>query len=319
MSLVALRAAVVGHIAESVTAFRTVQAHGGSFNREELARIALQSPACLVAVMGGELERHAGQPVATPTIFAFIVTRGSSAEKRDEAALVLVEAVAGLVVNNGWDYADAQAPDNMRIENLYSGDIDKQGIALWSVSWQQQTDIGVYDDSDLGYLHQVHAEWDLVPADGQIDAEQTIQLTGDFMSAYGNLNIGTPAATSIGTPDTYVKAAGTFALNLYKDMDMPVTGRLRHTGTVAKPFLATASVSVTVGTDAKVTLAFAKGGVVDTDSEIEQECTVAGGAEAFSLKHIFSLDENEYVEIWIKADTAIAATLTKADLVLAAT
>lgn len=314
-----MRAAVVGHIAESVTAFRTVQAHGGSFNREELARIALQSPACLVAVMGGELERHAGQPVASPTIFAFIVTRGSSAEKRDEAALVLVEAVAALVVNNGWDYADAQAPDNMRIENLYSGDIDKQGVALWSVSWQQQLDIAIYDDSDLPYLHLVETDWDLVPADGQIDAEQSIRLGGDFMSVYGNMNIDTPAATSIGAPGAYVKAAGTFALNLYESVDMPVNGRLRHTGSVAKPFLATASLSVTVDTDGKVTLAFAKGGVVDTDSEIEQECTIAGGAEAFSLKHIFSLAENEYIEVWIKADTAMGATLTKADVVIAST
>jgi len=319
VSLVDLRAAVVSHIAESVTAFRTVQAHGGSFNREELARIALQSPACLVAIMGGQLERQGGQPVANPYIFAFVVTRGTSDEKRDKAALVLVEAVAGLVVRNGWSYAHARAPDSMRIENLYSGDIDKQGIALWSVSWQQQVDIAIYDPSDLPYLHEVHAEWDLVPADGQIDTEQMVQVGGEFMSVYGNMNIDTPAATSIGTPDTYVKAAGTYALNLAESVDMPVNGRLRHTGAVAKPFLATASLSVTVDTDAKVTLAFAKGGVVDTDSEIEQECTLAGGAEAFSLKHIFSLDENEYVEVWIKADAAIGATLTKADVVIAST
>ena len=83
MSLVALRTAIVSHIGAQVSAFQVVRSYGGTFNRTELKRIALKSPACLISVLGGDLERHAGQPVAHPTIAAFVVTRGTSEIKRD--------------------------------------------------------------------------------------------------------------------------------------------------------------------------------------------------------------------------------------------
>ena len=139
------------------------------------------------------------------------------------------------------------------------------------------------------------------------------------MSAYGHMYTSTPVATAIAVIDTYQKAAGTTTLKLADDVDMPVTGRLRHIGVVAKPMLVTGDCSVQVDGDALVTLALAKDGVVDEDTRVEEQLTVAGGVETMSLKGVMSLDENEYAEIWVKADDTVNVTLTTANVVLAAT
>ncbi len=322
MSIAGLRAAVIADLEANVSGFQVFGGYGGTFNRDELKRIALKSPACLVSVLGGTVQREGGEPTCNLTMSAFIITRGTSQQLRDEDVLVLVEPVAARVARNGWKYECSRAPEGVRIDNLYTGEIDKLGVALWSVTWIQRLDIDVFDpDAEpLADFHTLYFDTDLAPRDGVIEAEGLVVLGGEFMSAYGQAHIDTPSATAIATADTYVKASGSTTLKLADDVDMPVDNRLRHTGPVAKPFLATASFSVTVDQDAKVTLCFAKGGTPDTDSEVEQEITVAGGAEAFSLKHIVSLDQNEYIEVWVKSDAGpMGVTLTKANVVLAAT
>ena len=135
MTMLGLRAAVISKIDSSITAFQTVQGHGGKFDKKELLRIATKSPAALVTVLGGPVERESGQGAADLTVVIFIVTRGDASTQRDSAVLILAEAVAGLAVGNEWGYADAQAPLGIRMDNLYSGEIDRTGVALWSVSW----------------------------------------------------------------------------------------------------------------------------------------------------------------------------------------
>ena len=206
----------------------------------------------------------------------------------------------------------------MAIRNLYSGLIDREGVALWSVTWSQYADLNIFDAEGLDDLKSVQLDWDLAPADGVIDSQQIVYLWSELMSAYGNLNVSSSAATAVAVAGTYVKAAGTTALNLSSDMDMPQVNRLRHTGTVAKPFFVSASASVLVSADAKVTLALAKNGTVDEHTAIEQKCTLAGGAEAFSIKSLVSLDENDYVEVWLTADNTVNVTLEKLHLIAAA-
>lgn len=323
-SMVGLRDAIVTNIAAEIPAFQVVRPYGGTFNREELQRLALKAPACLLVMMGGNIDREGGSPILDGSdIIAFIVTRGSSETKRDEAAIVLSELVAGLAARNSWLWQCARAPEGIQIQNLYSGAIDKLGVALWAVKWSQRLDIDVFDPGSDGEnlpdFHSLYTDYDLAPADGVIEFKQTIQVGGEFMSAYGHMYVSTPVATAIAVSDTYQKAAGTTTLKLADDVDMPVVGRLRHTGVIAKPFLVTVDLSVEVDADAKVTLVIAKGGTPDENTEVEEEMTLAGGVEAISLDGLFSLDENEYVEVWVKADSTIGVTITKANVVIAAT
>lgn len=319
MSLVALRDSIISSIDAEIATFKAVLPHGGKFDKEELKRIALQSPAALVAVMAGPVEREGGEAMCDAIFTVFVITKGSSQTQRETAVIALAQEVGKLAVHDSWAYEHARAPTGVRLDNLYAGEIDRMGVALWAVSWSQYTAIAPFDFDSLDWLHTVHADYDFAPKDGVVDSEQIIQVGGDFMSAYGHLNVSTAIATAIAAPDTYQKAAGTTALKLASDVDMPVDGRLRHTGTVLKPFLATASGSVVVDTDERVTLAFAVNGTVDEDTAVELDLTVAEGAEAFSLKSVVNLDENDYVELWVKAASAIGVTITKSNLVLAAT
>jgi hypothetical protein len=324
MSLVGLRQAVVDSIAASfgpdgtTPVFRAVQTHGGKFNSDELKRLASKAPAALVALMGGPITREGGtQAVGKTALVVFILTRGDSETKRDADALVLSEAVVGLMVKNDWDYADAQAPMEMAMANLYSGVIDRIGMALWSVGWSQANDLAIVDTSDLPLFHHGNVKWDLADMDGVVDMEDDIWVNGEFMSAYGQIYVSTAAPTSIAAIDTYQKAMGTTTLKTTPaavDFDMPATNRLRHIGTVVKPILVGASGSLTVSADAKVTLA-----VVDETTEQEIECTLAEGAEPFSLRGLFNLNANEYTEVWVKADATVNVTLTKLSMVAAAT
>jgi glutamine cyclotransferase len=53
------------------------------------------------------------------------------------AALDYAEAVMRTVKLNRWGLDNAQKPERLAADNLFSGQLDRKGIALWAVSWQQ--------------------------------------------------------------------------------------------------------------------------------------------------------------------------------------
>ncbi len=320
MSLTGLQSAIVTSIDTTITTLRTVQQHGGRFDAQELRRYALRAPAALVACLGGPISRDvASHSSCKAKIAVFVVTHGNSAVARNTDALTFCESIAGMAALNTWDYVDAQAPLDIRIDNLYGSSIDETGSALWAVTWTQASDIDVYDDSALDEFHTANTKWDLWPADGTIDAEDLLLIWGQFMSAYGHIYVSSAAATSVATPGTYVKAAGTTTLKLADEFDMPADMRIRHTGTPTRPTLVTASCSVTVASDCKVTVALAENGVLDANTAQEQELTAAGGAMSFDVKGVLSLAENDYAEVWVTADEIVGVTMTKLNFVAAAT
>jgi hypothetical protein len=323
MSLVALRDAIVESIESNISTFRAVQGHGGRFSLEEIKRVSLQEPSCLVAVFGGRTRRIGGVcGLCDAEVVAFIITKGSSVSARDRAAPALAEAVAQLAIENTWGCDFTKAPeDGVMINNLYLPDIDRHMVSLWSVSWTQQVEIGTFDLTTLDDFNRLNVQTDIADRDGVIEHEFDIFLNGTLMSAYGRAYISSALATSIAVADTYQKVAGTTTLvtspvSVY--VDMPSNNRLRHTGTASKPFMVEANVSVEVSADAKVTFAFAKNGTVDETAEAEEELTLAGGAESISLKSTLDLDENDYIELWVKADDTVNVTVNKMSLVIVA-
>lgn len=312
-NIVALRTAIINSLATEVSQLENVRAHGGRFNLAELKRVAVRSPVALVAVLNCPVVRHGGTPVGNAQIAAFVVCHGTSQTNRDAQAPALAEAIAVEAAKNSWSYEYSQAPKDIRIDNLFSTATEKTGESLWAVTWSQQVNLGVDEDfmDSLTDFNQANLKIDLYPADGVYESDQTIDLQGTLMSSYGHIYISTPIATAIAAADTYQKAAGTTTLGEADDMDSPVTGRLRYTGSVQKPFKIDASLSVSVDSDAEVTLAIAKNGSARARSEISQDCTAAGGAEAFSLQDVVLLDEDDYLEVWVKADDTINVTVEK--------
>ena len=138
--LTAIKTDVKGHI----TSLKACELHGGRFDRAELKRIAGRTPAIYIAALGHSRsdDPGTGERDIDLSLAAFVVTADRRGLPRIEGAINLVESLLTLIPGNRWGqsgvFGAAQAASN----NFYSGDIDKQGVALWGVSWRQTLRLG---------------------------------------------------------------------------------------------------------------------------------------------------------------------------------
>jgi len=155
-----VRQAIVAALARALGPSVTVEAHGGRFDRAELARYSKRAPAVLVAAMG--MPRVEERPRARPAVqfAAFVMCRDAPGAPRDTQALTLTEALVRLVPGNTWEQGNAQRPEQVSAENLYSGEIDRLGIAMWAVSWRQVINLSTLRDAselaDFATYHGTH-------------------------------------------------------------------------------------------------------------------------------------------------------------------
>ena len=68
---------------------------------------------------------------------AFVVTRDRTGEPRGKAARAIAAALLLLIPRARWGLADFGTAERLQARNLYSGEVDKEGVALWMVSWRQ--------------------------------------------------------------------------------------------------------------------------------------------------------------------------------------
>ncbi len=159
-----------------------VRAHAGRMDsKEELLRIAMSAPCVLIACLGFPRNTlQSGQPRAGARWGAYVITRGAVDEKRDAAALAIVEVLLANIMGNRWGVAGAGNPDGLRAENLYSAKIDNQGVAMWAVTWTQDIDLSpLVDPETLDAFETLNSEIDMVEADEVVDAEDSIELEQD--------------------------------------------------------------------------------------------------------------------------------------------
>lgn len=155
------RDAIVTAIDNALPDLYTCESHGGRFDTAELKRYSKQAPAVLVAAVS--VPSLADDKTQTVQVrwAAFIITRDTPTASRDVAALDYAEALMRTVRRNTWGLDNVQNPERIAADNLYSGPLDRQGIALWAVSWQQginlrHTDIAQLADwTDYNATHQV--------------------------------------------------------------------------------------------------------------------------------------------------------------------
>ncbi len=144
MSLCDLREAVVTALHTAIPQLRTCETHGGRFDAAELRRLAPRSPAVLVATLAlDDLRGEHGEYKADVAWAVFVVASDRPGQPRDAAALTVVDALARTIPDNRWGLAESETvPTRLRAENLYSGDLDKSGVAIWAVSWRQRMVLG---------------------------------------------------------------------------------------------------------------------------------------------------------------------------------
>ncbi|MFD2177749.1 phage protein Gp37 [Veronia pacifica] len=144
MRLLALRHAIITNIKEALPELSAVDAHPGRFNLDELRRIATKLPAVRVAIMAVSKAApvQTGERQLTVKLAAFVMTSDRRKLPKDESALAIVEALLALVPGHHWGMGKLSGASTPKAENLFSGKVDKQGVAMWAISWEQVITVG---------------------------------------------------------------------------------------------------------------------------------------------------------------------------------
>jgi hypothetical protein len=92
---------------------------------------------------GSSGERANNQLQVELVLAAFILTEDKRGTDRDAVALAIAEQVIARVAAWPWrGTAQSRQPTDVKFESLYSGKLDRSGVALLAVTWKQSLPIG---------------------------------------------------------------------------------------------------------------------------------------------------------------------------------
>lgn len=156
----------------------SVERHIGRFDKpEEIKRwLSNRDGGVRVATVRVQsAESEYGRIFGVVDFAAYVFTSDMWAYEKDQRAEVIVGAIMRELLTNGA-LPDAQAkPMNVRADNLYSGDIDKIGVAIWSVTWSQKWALDVpIDPSTLDDFIRFGLRGEI--ADGAPEIEGVVTL-----------------------------------------------------------------------------------------------------------------------------------------------
>lgn len=129
------------------TEVRDVLPYGGEFSAAEVEQLSFSCPALLVACLGWkpatQSRRLSGRFARQASMAAFVVTKDARRPERMRLAALLAERTCQAL--QLWTpEGGAMAPLEIAgletaptTENLYSRGVDRLGLALWIVRWQQ--------------------------------------------------------------------------------------------------------------------------------------------------------------------------------------
>ena len=144
MRIIELLTAIQTSLKAALPELYNCDLHGGRFDLKELNRIAARTPSIYIACLGSKALKDVatGESDLTLTLAAFVVTADKQGLPRLEGVINLAEAVLLHVTNNRFGLKGLSAGTNASYQNLYNGAIDKHGVALCSVTWEQTIRVG---------------------------------------------------------------------------------------------------------------------------------------------------------------------------------
>lgn len=178
MILVEIRAAIIAQLQIDVPALKAVKEHGGRFGLKEIKAAASRSPAARVACLGlRKIFFEGAVAKAEVTYGIFVISSDQAAGRRDAIAMTMVAAIGAILPDNSWGLeASVDGAREIRADNLFSRDMDRQGIALWALTFVHTVDLDRVDATDLEDFLLAYIDYDLAPVDGNIDASDHIDL-----------------------------------------------------------------------------------------------------------------------------------------------
>ena len=118
-----------------------ISSHPGRFTEQELSRLLTSKKAIRVAIENTQAVSVTGQGIQEARLLmaAYVICSDTADSPRHQNALDMMEAVIEQLPFNrfGTRYLKPVEPKSISAENLYSGEIDRKGIALWGISWEQ--------------------------------------------------------------------------------------------------------------------------------------------------------------------------------------
>lgn len=134
-----LREAIIMEIRGKLPELQAVSSHPGRFNLDELKRIVTQLPAVRLALMG--IPRvdnlQTGENEAELRLAAFVITGDRRQSTKDSSVLAIVESLLTFIPGQHWGIKGVMDARNVKADNLFSGSVERQGVALWAITWDQ--------------------------------------------------------------------------------------------------------------------------------------------------------------------------------------
>lgn len=186
MPILAIEDALIDTIKASLgTKVRGVESLPGDWDDEMLKRMLGFVPGVFVAFTGGPRTGSAGAAEATidGKWLVYICTghaSGQASRRRGDAQQVgayeLIEQLAPLL--DSLKVPNVGSFSLLDVSNLYTGSIDRQGIAIYAMTLSIPMTFSVAPDGALASFETFHAQYDVPPHVS--DAEHRKWLTGDY-------------------------------------------------------------------------------------------------------------------------------------------
>lgn len=161
---------------------RAVKTHRGDFGLSEIKRYSTRAPSIILTMSGGPSVRKGGSVYLTLSMSAFVLTTSTPQLDREDSALIIVERFLRLLHTTDWSTQECiQSPTEGKSKNLYDGELDKMGIALWAIGWDQLISLpGLEDYDSLDDFATLYATYETMrPTEDPADtaaSEQHIEL-----------------------------------------------------------------------------------------------------------------------------------------------
>lgn len=105
----------------------------------------------------------------------------SDQDSRETLILTFLPSMIAAVASFDWpscgDGFEEHKSERIRAAEAFPGDVDGKSVAVWSVSWKQVLTVSPCDNGDdIRPFLTLITRYDIEPADGTIDASDTISL-----------------------------------------------------------------------------------------------------------------------------------------------
>lgn len=162
---------------------KTSELAGGRFDIEELRRRSQALPAAFVACTGTRDGRLAYGKLECRGLFVVVLAAVSGVEGKptpqNRAAAItrlLTRAMYKIAGAEDWGNSEvAGNPEKVASANPYSVAADKNGVALWGITWEQDLELTAdTEPAELPDLIEIHADWQMVESTNEKDAEDDV-------------------------------------------------------------------------------------------------------------------------------------------------